>query len=60
MIEVALIMYALLVTAAFAGAAAWPRVRVVLLSLGVLGIVVPVVLLGVLLAYLSTHPLRFG
>jgi len=60
MIELLLVGYALAVTAAFAGAAAWPRMRVVLLTLGVIGIIVPVVLVALLYAYLTRHPLQFG
>jgi hypothetical protein len=60
MVEAILISYALALTGAFAGAAAWPRLRVVLLTLGVIGVVTPVVLAVLLYAYLTSHPMHFG
>jgi hypothetical protein len=58
--EAVFLGYVVTVFLMFAGAAAWPRLRWVLLSLGVLGLVLPVAAL-VLFAYaLAPSNMHFG
>jgi len=60
MLEILVLGYIIVALALFIGARDTPRLRAVLITLGVLWVVVPILGLLFVAWYLGNHPLRFG